>query len=102
MTLNFIHWRRPPSFSVLPTSFRTTVWKFHDFSITQFLREINFGDSRSPKSAILTHLKALNFDFCEFLHFLKAEIYQISKLYSSQNGKNGSFATSTFCKIDFT
>ena len=36
---------------------RRTVWKFHDFSITQILREINFGDSRSAKSAILTYLE---------------------------------------------
>ena len=40
-----------------------TEWKFHDFSITQFLREINFGDSRYAKFAILTHLEALNYDF---------------------------------------
>ena len=58
------------------------MWKFHDFSITQILREINFEDSRSAKSAILTHLEALNFDFYEFLHFLKAEIYQINKIQS--------------------
>ena len=38
------------------------------FSITQILREINFGDFRSPKSA-RTHLDALNSDFYEFLHF---------------------------------
>ena len=48
------------------------------FSATQILREINFRDSRSAKPAILTHLKAPNFDFYEFLHFLKAEIYQIN------------------------
>ena len=49
-----------------------TVWKFHNFSITQILREINLWDSRSAKSAILTHLEAVNFDFFnEFLHFLK-------------------------------
>ena len=53
--------------------------KFHDFSITQILREITFGDSRSAKSAILTHFEALNFDFHEFLHFLKAEIDQFDK-----------------------
>ena len=29
-----------------------TVWKFHDFSTTQILREINFEDSRSAKYAI--------------------------------------------------
>ena len=39
------------------------VWKFHDFSITQLLHEINFGDSKSAKSAILTNLEALNCDF---------------------------------------
>ena len=31
-----------------------TVWKFHYFSVIQILREINFGDPRSAKSAILT------------------------------------------------
>ena len=43
-----------------------TVWKFTDFSITQILREINFGDSRNAKSAILTHLETLNFEIYEF------------------------------------
>ena len=57
-----------------------TVWKFHDFYITQILREIKFWDSRSAKSAILTHLEALNSDFYAFLHFLKPEIYQINKI----------------------
>ena len=55
-----------------------TVWKCHDFSITQISREINFRDSRSAKSAILTYFEAPNFDFYEFLHILKAEIYQIN------------------------
>ena len=54
------------------------VWKFHDFSITQILREINLGDSRSAKSAISTHLDALNFDLYEFLQFLKAGIHLIN------------------------
>ena len=40
-----------------------TVWKFQEFSITQILREINFEDFRSAKSAILTHLEALKLDF---------------------------------------
>ena len=40
-----------------------TVWTFKDFSFTQILREINFEESRSAKSAILTHFEALNFDF---------------------------------------
>ena len=58
------------------------MWKFHDFCIIQILREINFEDSRSAKSAILTHLEALDFDFHEFSHFWKAEVYQIIKILS--------------------
>ena len=64
---------------------RSTVWKFQDFSVTQILREINFWDSKNAKLAILTHLEALNFDFQEFLHFLKAVIYQIDKIQSPKN-----------------
>ena len=55
-----------------------TMWNSYEFSITHILREINFGDSRSEKSAIFTDLGALNFDFNEFLHFFKAEMYQIN------------------------
>jgi len=73
-----------------------------DFSFTQFLREINFYDSRSAKSAISTQSEALNFDFYEFLRFLKAEIYQINKIHSPKNVKKGSFRTYAFSKIDFT
>ena len=78
------------------------MWKFQDFCITQILREINFWDSRSAKSAILTHLEALDFDFYGFLHFLRAEIYQKEKTQSPKNGKVGSFRNSRFSKIDFT
>ena len=46
-----------------------TVRKFHDFSITQILREIKFEDSRSGKSAILTNLGALNLVFVNFCTF---------------------------------
>ena len=52
------------------------------FFITQILREINFGDFRSAKSAILTHLQALNFGFYEFLSFLKAGMFQNNKIQS--------------------
>ena len=61
-------------------SYGCTVWKFHDFSIIQILREINFWESKSAKSAIFTHKEALNSDFYEFMHFLKAEICQIHKI----------------------
>ena len=63
------------------------MWKFQDFSITQILREIKFGNYTSAKSAILTHLEALNFDIYTFLHFLEAEIYQISKFRAQKLAK---------------
>ena len=48
-----------------------TVWKLQNFSVNQILREINSWDSRSAKSAILTHLETLDFDFLnKFLYFL--------------------------------
>ena len=31
--------------------FHYTVWTFHDFSVILILREINFGESRSSKTA---------------------------------------------------
>ena len=36
-----------------------TVLKCQDFSVTQILREINFGDSRSSEAAISAILEAL-------------------------------------------
>ena len=76
--------------------------KIAEFSVTQILREINFRESRSVKSAVFTYLEALNFNFYKFLHLLKAEIYQISKIQSPKNDKNYSFGTSRLSKIDFT
>ena len=67
------------------------MWKFHDFCIIQFLREINFEDSWSTKSAILTQLETLNLDIYEFFALLKAEIYQMNKIYSLKNGKKQQF-----------
>ena len=46
-----------------------TVWKWQDFSVIQILREINFGESRSPEIAFCAVLVALHFanlvDFCQ-------------------------------------
>ena len=39
-----------------------TLWKFQGFSEAQIFCEINVRDFKYPKLAILTHLKALNFD----------------------------------------
>ena len=51
------------------SNLHSIVWKFQDFSVTLFFREINFRESRSVKSAVFTYLEALNFDIYEFLHF---------------------------------
>jgi len=56
--------------------------------LLRFSVKFILGGVEVQKSAILTHLEALNFDFNEFLHFLKSEIYQMNKV---QNKKNGSF-----------
>ena len=37
-----------------------TVWKFHDFPITQILREMNFGESRSSKTAVFAFFEGLS------------------------------------------
>ena len=71
-----------------------TVWKFHGFSITQILREINFGEKRSAKYAILTHLDALNFDFHDFWTFLRLKSATLTKFRASK--------MVNFSKIDFT
>ena len=69
----------------------STVWKCYDFSISQILRKINIEDFRSAKSAILTHLEALNLDIYDFMHFKNTEIYQIKKSKSPKTGKNCTF-----------
>ena len=63
-----------------------------DFSITQNLREINFGNCRSEKSALLTHLVALNCDFYEFLHFLRLKFTKSTKFTASKFAKTAVFA----------
>ena len=68
-----------------------TVWKCHDFSIAQILREINLGHTRSAKCVIITQLEALNYDFYEFLHFLRAEKCQKLKFSASKTAKMADF-----------
>ena len=60
------------------------------------------GISRSAKCALLTQREGLNFNFYEFLHYLKAEIDQRGKSKSSENGRHNSFISSAFSNIDFT
>ena len=62
------------------------VWKLEDFWLLRFY----------VKSANLTHLEALKFDF---YWFLRADIYQINK---HQSCLNGSYRTFRFSNIDFS
>ena len=48
LTLIFEIWT-----NFLELTVQITVWKFHDFSVIQILREINFGESRSSITAII-------------------------------------------------
>ena len=58
---------------------RNTVWKFQNFSATQILCEINFGDSNRAKTAIFTILEALNFEFLEKFHTEKCKKFPASQ-----------------------
>ena len=41
-------------------STRFTMWKFQELFVNQILREINFGEIRSSKTAVFAILEALN------------------------------------------
>ena len=57
-----------------------TVWKFQDFSVTQILREINFGVSRISKVAVFAILGALNFISLVILHLQKRQKFKNIKI----------------------
>ena len=63
------------------------MWKFQDFSVTKILLEINFGDSKSAKSAIFPILKTLNFPFYDFFTFLRLDFTKLSKFRARKMAK---------------
>ena len=63
---------------------RHTVWKFRDFSITQILSEINFGDFRCAKSAILMNLMAPNFDFLSIFALFNSQKLISHKIWMTE------------------
>ena len=56
------------------------LWKFHDFSITQILREINFQESRSCKIAGFAISEALDFVNLANFSLQKVQSYTKSKI----------------------
>ena len=60
------------------------MWKFQDFSAIQILREINLGHFEAPKTAGLTILAAMNFEFLGTFDIFKCEISKNSKFKPSK------------------
>ena len=58
--------------------YQSTVWKFQDFCITEILREINFEDSRSAKSAVFAILGAVNFVY--LVNFSLQKVQKFTKI----------------------
>ena len=82
---NRLYWNRTQVttklFEAYRIAFQTylyTVWKFYNFTITQILRELNFGWFEKVKNCHSNHLEALNFDFWEISHF------EMSKIQNSE------------------
>ena len=80
-----------------------TMWKFHDFSITKILREINFRASRSPKSAVFAIFGALNFRFLKISALKKCKINKKTLFRDSKCVTIADFDTlHRFANFDFT
>ena len=58
------------------------MWKFQDLSITQILREINFGESRSSQTAIFATLETLN--LANLVNFTLQKVQQSHKNQNSE------------------
>ena len=52
------------------------MWIFQDFPVTQILREIIFGESRSSKTAIFAILEALNLVILVNFSLQKVQIFK--------------------------
>ena len=72
------------------------------FCLSDFPFRSILTDFKVSKTAILTNVEVLNFDFSAFLQFLKAQFYQNSKSRVSKTVKMVVFETQILPKIDFT
>ena len=66
--------------TVFKKSWRNTVWKYQDFPIAQFLREINFEESRRSRTTFFCNLRVN--EFCSFGQFQKVKKYIKIKIQS--------------------
>ena len=75
------------------------MWKLQNFPLTQILREIKVGKFGGPKTTYFKQLEGLNFEFYEFLHFLKDKIEQINKIQSPKMTKKAVLELLDFLKL---
>ena len=54
------------------------MWKFQDFSVIQIFREINFGESRSSKTAVFAIFGVLN--LVNLIHFCLQKVQKFIKI----------------------
>ena len=81
------------------------LWKYQDFSNAQILREINFVTLKPLKSAIVTILAAMDFEFFEnFWHFQvwNSQTSKFKEFKASKIVKMAVFHLVVSAKIDFT
>ena len=48
------------------------MWKCHNFSVTQILREIKVGEFGASKITIVTHLEAMNIEILQIFPLSEA------------------------------
>ena len=70
------------------------MWKFQDFSITQILREINFGEFRSSENAVFAYFRLLI-----FVNLVNFSLKKVQKIIENQNSEPLNMAD--FALLDF-
>ena len=78
-----------------------TVWIFHDFSVNQIFREINFGEFRSCKTPIFALLGALNVVNLVNFSLQKVQKFIKIKIGESRVSKSAIFTHFEALNIDF-
>ena len=76
------------------------MWKFHDFSITQILREIKFRESRISKTASFGNFRGPEtLKFGQFQPLKSAKIHKESKFRASKCVGIADFALLEYTKL---
>ena len=75
------------------------MWKFYVYTITQILREINFRDSRSAKTAVFAIFGAVNFFHLGNFSLQKVQNSEKSKFRASKCVKKAVFGRPKFLKM---